>query len=327
MGALSNAELEAMIDEATVGVHGEDEQLTGLYTMIEDHLAVPFDTTVLGVEVAVNGVDLTQDGRIIALCSRGDIHQQTGSWTSPCRRLCRPVLSGSRPTVTGPVESKQFEHHVQPARKDKFVAGRRDLTEGDRQMLLGWRDPVEGIVEIRLKDGDAVVLLNLVHDLEYRTYSNVGRAAFRGVTKGDFLLATLVPVHSADGAWLVSGALSSYPKSSATEIARAALELATSHPALVFRNPERIERGWESMRQDRAEFIDFCGSNELLLPPTEAEDRVNGYYRHRQETTVAQLPERARGRGLPGLGLHSSNFRRSSRRQTPSVSSTTRSTD
>jgi hypothetical protein len=70
---------------------------------------------------------------------------------------------------------------------DRFVAGRKDLTAGDREMLLGWRDPVEGIFEIQRKEGGAVVLLNLVDDLEYRTYSNVGRAASRGVSKGSFL--------------------------------------------------------------------------------------------------------------------------------------------
>ncbi|MET8699176.1 hypothetical protein ABZW10_09945 [Kitasatospora sp. NPDC004723] len=186
---------------------------------------------------------------------------------------------------------------------DRFVAGRRDLTEADRQMLLGWRDPVEGVFEVQCKDGDALVLLNLVDDLEYRTYSNVGRAAFRGVSKGGFLLACLVPVHSADGAWLISGAMSHYPKSSATEIARAALQLATSHPELVFRNPEKIEQGWLSMREDRAAFIEFCGSDELILSPAEAEERLNAYYRHRQEAAVAERPDRARGRRLPGIDL------------------------
>ena len=38
-------------------------------------------------------------------------------------------------------------------------------------MLLGWRDPVERIFEIRGPDGDGIVLLNLLDDLEYRTYS------------------------------------------------------------------------------------------------------------------------------------------------------------
>ncbi|MFD7643872.1 hypothetical protein ACFV4P_24810 [Kitasatospora sp. NPDC059795] len=186
---------------------------------------------------------------------------------------------------------------------DQFMAGRRDLTEADRAMLLGWHDPVEGVFEIRRKDGDAVVLLNLVDDLEYRTYSNVGPAAFRRTSKGSFLVACLVPVHSADGAWLISGAMSHYPRSSATEIARAALQLATSHPELVFRNPEKIEQEWESMREDRAAFIEFCGSDELVLSPAEAEDRLNAYYRHRQEAAVAEHPDRTRGRRLPGLAF------------------------
>ncbi|TKA11580.1 hypothetical protein FCI23_11415 [Actinacidiphila oryziradicis] len=186
---------------------------------------------------------------------------------------------------------------------DRFVAGRRDLTAVDREMLLGWRDPVEGIFEIQRKDGDAVILLNLVDDLEYRTYSNVGRAAFRGVSKRGFLHARLVPVRSADGVWLVSGALSYYPKSSAAQIAQVALQLATHQPELVFRNPEKIEQGWQRMREDRAAFIEFCGGDELVLPPAEAEDRLNAYYLHRQEAAVAGQPDRARGRRLPGLDL------------------------
>lgn len=186
---------------------------------------------------------------------------------------------------------------------DRFVAGRKDLTAADREMLLGWRDPVEGIFEIQGKEGDAVVLLNLIDDLEYRTYSNVGRAAFRGLSKGGFLHACLVPVHSVGGAWLVSGAMTSYPKSSRTEIAEAALHLATSQPELVFRNPEKIEQGWQRMREDRAAFVEFCGGDELVLPPAEAEDLLNAYYRHRQEAAVAGQPSRARGRQLPGLDL------------------------
>ncbi|MFI2260647.1 hypothetical protein [Streptomyces tubercidicus] len=186
---------------------------------------------------------------------------------------------------------------------DRFVAGRKDLTAVDREMLLGWRDAVDGIFEIQRKEGDAVVLLNLVDDLEYRTYSNVGRAAFRGVSKGGFLHTCLVPVHSAGGAWLVSGAMSSYPKSSATEIAQAALHLATSQPELVFRNPEKLEQGWQRMREDRAAFVEFCGGDELVLSPAEAEDLLNGYYRQRQEAAVAGQPDRARGRRIPGLGL------------------------
>ncbi|MFJ5034220.1 hypothetical protein ACIQB5_40595 [Streptomyces sp. NPDC088560] len=186
---------------------------------------------------------------------------------------------------------------------DRFVAGHKDLTAADREMLLGWRDPVEGIFEIQRKEGGAVVLLNLVDDLEYRTYSNVGRAAFRGVSKGSFLHTCLVPVHSAGEAWLVSGAMSGYPRSSATEIAQVALQLATSRPELVFRNPRKVEQGWQAMREDRAAFVEVCGGDELVLSPAEAEDLLNAYYRHRQDSALAGHPDRVQGRRLPGRDL------------------------
>ncbi len=67
-----------MIEEATVDACGEDEQRTGLFTMLEENLAVPFTTTVLGVEVTVRGVDLTPDDRIVALCSHGRVRQSIG---------------------------------------------------------------------------------------------------------------------------------------------------------------------------------------------------------------------------------------------------------
>lgn len=60
---ISKARLREMIDEATVDAYGESEQLGGFYTMIDDHLAVPFETTLLGVPVTVRGVDLTSNPR------------------------------------------------------------------------------------------------------------------------------------------------------------------------------------------------------------------------------------------------------------------------
>jgi hypothetical protein len=70
-----NAAIEAMIEEATVDAYNDDEQLTGLFTMLEEHLAVPFTTTVLGVEVTVRKVDLTAD-TIVAVCARGRHRQR-----------------------------------------------------------------------------------------------------------------------------------------------------------------------------------------------------------------------------------------------------------
>jgi len=68
---ISKDRLAAMIEEATVDAYGESEQTTGWYTMLEEHLALPFDTTVLGVLVKVTRVDLRGDNDIVAICTRG----------------------------------------------------------------------------------------------------------------------------------------------------------------------------------------------------------------------------------------------------------------
>lgn len=64
-----------MIEEATVDAYGESEQVVGFYTMIDEYLAVPFETTLLGVPVTVSGVEVTRRDEIVAICSRGRLRQ------------------------------------------------------------------------------------------------------------------------------------------------------------------------------------------------------------------------------------------------------------
>lgn len=75
MGKPSVAALDALIEEATVDCVDEDEQVLGLYTMMVDELNVPFPTVVLGVEVIVEGLDMTGRWHIVAHCSRGGFRQ------------------------------------------------------------------------------------------------------------------------------------------------------------------------------------------------------------------------------------------------------------
>ncbi len=70
---------------------------------------------------------------------------------------------------------------------DQFLASWPDLSVADRDLLRGWRGPVDGIFEIRGRDVDSLIVLNLVDDLEYRTYSNMGPAAFRPLPKRGFV--------------------------------------------------------------------------------------------------------------------------------------------
>src|SRR5207342_1002407 len=75
---LSARKLDKMIEEATVDCYDELEQASGFYTMIEDHLAVPFAIEVLGVEVSVVGVEMDDNGNLKAVCERNGKRQLIG---------------------------------------------------------------------------------------------------------------------------------------------------------------------------------------------------------------------------------------------------------
>jgi hypothetical protein len=70
------AHLDILIGEATVDCYNESEEITGIFTMMDENLAVPFMTTILGVEVTVEKIDLNQADEIVAVCRRGRDRQR-----------------------------------------------------------------------------------------------------------------------------------------------------------------------------------------------------------------------------------------------------------
>lgn len=56
----SKARIRALIEEAIVDAYDDEEQRTGILTMIEQQLALPFQTVILGVRVTVERIDLSR---------------------------------------------------------------------------------------------------------------------------------------------------------------------------------------------------------------------------------------------------------------------------
>jgi hypothetical protein len=73
--SLSLGKLDEMIEEATVDAYGESEQTVGFFTLLDERLKLPFKTEVLGIEVTVERLDMTDDEQIVAVCSRGKPQQ------------------------------------------------------------------------------------------------------------------------------------------------------------------------------------------------------------------------------------------------------------
>jgi hypothetical protein len=220
---------------------------------------------------------------------------------------------------TAAVDEEQFinfldwfvlQHRLPDGRTvaERFVAARPDLSNEERAMLLGWRDVVEGIFEVQRRDGEALVTVNLVDELPYRVRSNLGPAVFSRTPRRSFLVTRLAPIGDE---WLLSGATSVLPATSSAEARRAAAELAVRHPALAFRDPERLARGWELQREDRRRFVAFFGSDLVVCSGSELAGRMRAYgqfrMREARDAKGRSAADRARQRfgvppAMPDLG-------------------------
>ncbi|HKS47972.1 MAG TPA: hypothetical protein VJT49_23240 [Amycolatopsis sp.] len=177
---------------------------------------------------------------------------------------------------------------------ERFVAQRRpQLSDDEQAMMLGWRDVVEGCFEVRQFDGDAVELHNLLDDLTYRVYSNMGRKPFTKLRKGMFVIGRIVPVHPATDAWLVSGHFVTFPKSARHQIAQTAVREITARPELLRRNPALLRRAGEVQAEHRADFVAQVGSDLVVLPPEEAQETLREHYRRLRQKAVADLDGKA----------------------------------
>jgi hypothetical protein len=90
--ALAKPRLDQLIEEAIVDCYGESEQISGFFNMLEERLAVPFTTDMLGVEIVVERIDITDEEEIVAICRRGRSRQRISILDLP---LPRPRPAGA----------------------------------------------------------------------------------------------------------------------------------------------------------------------------------------------------------------------------------------
>ena len=160
---------------------------------------------------------------------------------------------------------------------EAFVASHPELSDVERDMLLGWRDVVEGVFEVRGKDGDAVLLFNFLDELTYRARSNVGRAAFTALRKRMIVVGRLVRVGDD---WMVSGNPAAFPASARDQMLVAAAQMAMNDPAAVFRNPEKLAEARRLMTEQYDLFVELFGADLIVVPGSEVSGKVREFYRH-----------------------------------------------
>ncbi len=158
-----------------------------------------------------------------------------------------------------------LEHRLRNGRTivEQFVDAHAELSPQEREMLLGWRDVVQGPFEVQRRDGPALIVVNLVDDLTYRVRSNMGTSVFRQMPRRSFLITRLVPVGEE---WMLSGPTSVLRPAERDVAYRLAYEMSMRAPEAVYRNPEKLARAWEIQRADRQRFIGFFGTDLVVVP-------------------------------------------------------------
>jgi hypothetical protein len=190
---------------------------------------------------------------------------------------------------------------------ERFVAAHPELPTEERDLLLGWEETIDGVFEIERREGDAVLLRNLVDELTYRVYSNIGPQALAPLKPGTFAITRLAPI---EDEWLLSGASILLPRSERQEAYERAARFAAARPAATFRNPAKLQEAWEMQRKERADFVAFFGSDMVVIPAREFEERWRAYFHFRNcelrgpdGLTAVERSERRYGHPPPELAI------------------------
>lgn len=177
------------------------------------------------------------------------------------------------------LDSFLLEHRLNDGRTlvDHFVEDHPELPESERQMLLSWQEPVTGVFEVQDRKGSAAYLSNLVDELNYRAFANKGAASIQPMRRGMFVTTRLVPLGDD---WLFSGTQSILPAVARADVRRVAIEMAMKFPQMAFRNPEKLQQAWDLQREQHEMFVEFFGTDLLVVPKAELRDKMRGFFHY-----------------------------------------------
>jgi hypothetical protein len=161
---------------------------------------------------------------------------------------------------------------------ERFVAERRDLPEQDKQLLLGWRDNVQGVFEIGVPyRDDGVIAVNHIDELTYRVRSNMGPKGVEPLTPGTIMIGGIVPVGDD---WMISGTPMAFPADQAEQVLAGLPQLVMNHPERVFRNPEKLAQARAMQEEQRRAFIELHGADLIVVPGAQLQTTLMAFYRY-----------------------------------------------
>ncbi len=173
---------------------------------------------------------------------------------------------------------------------DRFVSETSDLSEKEKAIILRWKDPVGGILQVKRSLPDGFIAENLINEVDYTIKPTTIPHQFERLAKpGAFFRAKIIP--ASDNEYIFSGT-QEFLNISEKEVFKVVASFQMKHPELAFRdNEERIRKGFELQKKDRELFMEYFGSDEVLTEGKKLPDLAAEFMDYRLSKIEMPLPE------------------------------------
>lgn len=177
----------------------------------------------------------------------------------------------------------EWQSEVESTFPDRFVETHGDLMSRDvREMILGWRDVVDGIFEVKGQRSDRYHMKNLINEREYMVYPTASMTDASLFEIGNFINARITPVGDFH---TFSGVVAKIPCDGSDkergDIYRFAFKTQTRYPRKAFKdNDKRLKASMELLQKSYNDFIDYFGTDELMGAGWEMAQKYKDFLRY-----------------------------------------------
>ncbi len=183
---------------------------------------------------------------------------------------------------------------------DAFLAETKALTASERDLVVGWKNALIGVFEVKAREGRLLLARNLVDDLEFwLLVTSDAPAVLARLAPGVFVFSRVVPVGKL---WMLSGIQSLMTAQEETVACRLSIQIAFSNPSLFFRNPLNLEKARHLTRETFDAFVARYHRTWLSGTPDAVRSEVDAFYASRMKGPIAGEP------GQPSMGLRPAAF-------------------
>ena len=173
----------------------------------------------------------------------------------------------------------------------RYLRTNRNIDPDTRLVYEGWRDRnVLGVFKVNTLQGGRMGLHNLIDEMDYKAYATAGADAIRAVPRGGYVFTRVVPMGDI---WTISGMVRVFGLQDLPTVKTMAARLLKQYPALVFNNPEKLERARAVAAKQHTVFLELFGSQVVGGTGMEAIASYRNYLEACNEAAVADHPDAA----------------------------------